>query len=134
MRLDGEMFAGRGKWEASVAAVVRNQWTPEIFFIVFDAPEIEGSWSKRIRAASQKAPVRLCRGRRLRDDARPRARIERLLGIIAARSGENGAKTRSEVASLRFCDRPLNQVGMRMPEFFAGSTMRSHLSANAATA
>jgi DNA ligase 1 len=54
MRLDGEIFAGRGKWETTVAAVVRNQWTPETCFIVFDAPEIDGCWSKRITAAAKK--------------------------------------------------------------------------------
>jgi DNA ligase-1 len=52
--LDGEIFAGRGNWETTVAAVVRNQWTPEVVFMVFDAPGIEGCWSKRIATATRK--------------------------------------------------------------------------------
>ena len=30
MHLDGEFFAGRGKWEMTVAAVARNKWTPQV--------------------------------------------------------------------------------------------------------
>src|SRR5688500_16239246 len=36
MHLDGEFWAGRGKWERTVAAVVRNAWAPQVCFIVFD--------------------------------------------------------------------------------------------------
>jgi DNA ligase-1 len=54
MHLDGEFFAGRGQWETTVTAVVRNKWVPEVCFIVFDAPEIDGCWSKRIAAAKRK--------------------------------------------------------------------------------
>ena len=54
MHLDGEFFAGRGQWGTTVAAVTRNKWVPEVCFIVFDAPEIEGCWSKRIATAQKK--------------------------------------------------------------------------------
>jgi DNA ligase 1 len=54
MHLDGEFFAGRGQWETTVAAVVRNKWAPTVCFMVFDAPEIAGCWSKRIAAARKK--------------------------------------------------------------------------------
>ncbi len=54
MHLDGEFWAGRGRWEATVAAVVRNRWTPEVCFMVFDAPQADGCWSKRIAAAKKK--------------------------------------------------------------------------------
>jgi hypothetical protein len=30
MHLDGEIFAGRGQRETTVAAVVRNQWAPSL--------------------------------------------------------------------------------------------------------
>lgn len=54
MHLDGEIDAGRGQWETTVAAVVRKQWAPSVCFIVFDAPHINGCWSKRIAAAAKK--------------------------------------------------------------------------------
>lgn len=56
MHLDGEIYAGRGQWETTVAAVVRHKWEPSVCFIVFDAPEVAGCWSKRIAAASKKLP------------------------------------------------------------------------------
>jgi hypothetical protein len=33
---------------------MRNKWAPHVVFIVFDAPEIEGCWSKRIAVATKK--------------------------------------------------------------------------------
>jgi DNA ligase-1 len=54
MRLDGEFFAGRGQWETTVRAVVRNQWVPSVCFMVFDAPEVDGCWSKRIAMAQKR--------------------------------------------------------------------------------
>jgi hypothetical protein len=50
MHLDGEFFAGRGQWDTTVAAVARNRWTPQVCFMVFDAPKVDGCWSKRIAA------------------------------------------------------------------------------------
>jgi hypothetical protein len=37
-----------------VKAVVRNKWAPTVAFIVFDAPQVEGCWSKRIATVQQK--------------------------------------------------------------------------------
>ena len=54
MHLDGEFFAGRGQWETTVAAVARNRWTPQVCFMVFDAPRVVGCWSKRIAAVKKK--------------------------------------------------------------------------------
>ena len=53
-RMHWEFFAGRGQFEATVAAVARNKWMPTVCFMVFDAPEIAGCWSKRIAAAKKK--------------------------------------------------------------------------------
>lgn len=53
MHLDGEVWGGRGQWEATVAAVVRNQWAPSVCFRVFDAPEVPGYRAERIKAASR---------------------------------------------------------------------------------
>jgi DNA end-binding protein Ku len=39
MHLEGEFFAGRGQWEATVVAVVRNHWAQAVCLIVFDAPK-----------------------------------------------------------------------------------------------
>ena len=58
MHLDGEIYAGRGQWEATVKAVVRNHWEPAVCFIVFDAPQVAGCWSKRIAAAAKKIKCR----------------------------------------------------------------------------
>lgn len=54
MHLDGEIWAGRGKWEVTVAAVVRRQWVPEIGFFVFDAPQLDAPWPERLAAAKRK--------------------------------------------------------------------------------
>jgi DNA ligase-1 len=54
MHLDGEFFAGRGQWETTVAAVARNQWAPSVAFLVFDAPEVTGCWSKPIATAAKR--------------------------------------------------------------------------------
>src|SRR5688572_23193168 len=54
MHLDGEFFAGRGEWETTVRAVIRNDWAPTVCYMVFDAPEIDGCWSKRIAAVKKK--------------------------------------------------------------------------------
>jgi hypothetical protein len=69
-----EIYAGRGEWEATVAAVVRNKWAPKVSYIVFDAPQVEGCWSKRIATAAKKircgfAAVAVASGQR------PRARV-----------------------------------------------------------
>src|SRR4030095_1947052 len=74
MHLDGEVFAGRGQWDATVAAVVRNQCARAVCFIVFDAPETEGCWSKRIAAAA-KTSMRLCGRRAVGRAQKHRARI-----------------------------------------------------------
>lgn len=54
MHLDGEIWAGRGKWEVTVAAVVRRQWVPDVGFFVFDAPQVDAPWPQRIAAAKKK--------------------------------------------------------------------------------
>lgn len=54
MALEGEVWAGRGKWEATVAAVAHNICAPLVCFIVFDAPAVAGPWPKRIAAAARR--------------------------------------------------------------------------------
>jgi DNA ligase-1 len=46
--LDGEIWAGRGQFKASVAAVQHGRFTPSIRFMVFDAPKAAGSWVERM--------------------------------------------------------------------------------------
>ena len=53
MHLDGEIYAGRGEWEAPIAAVVRYKGAPTVCFIVFDAPQLAGCWSTRIAVAAR---------------------------------------------------------------------------------
>ncbi len=50
MHLEGEIYAGRGEFAKSVAAVVRNQWKG-VGFVIFDAPAVAGPWTERIRHA-----------------------------------------------------------------------------------
>jgi hypothetical protein len=50
MPLEGEIFGGRGGFAKTVAAVVRGQWAPDVVFIIFDAPEVAGTWDKRMAA------------------------------------------------------------------------------------
>jgi DNA ligase-1 len=49
--LDGELWAGRGKFAESVAAVQQGRFTPSIRFMVFDVPEAPGTWAERMTAA-----------------------------------------------------------------------------------
>jgi DNA ligase 1 len=51
IHLDGEIWAGHGKFTNSVAAVARNSWTGGVCFMVFDAPNTEGTWRERISQA-----------------------------------------------------------------------------------
>lgn len=52
MHLDGEIFAGRGKWD--IEAVVRNRWDSCVCYMVFDAPQVDAPWPKRLAAAKKK--------------------------------------------------------------------------------
>jgi len=45
--LDGEIFAGRGKFEVARAAVQYNRWVNGIEFCVFDAPNCSGCFEDR---------------------------------------------------------------------------------------
>lgn len=54
IHLDGEIYAGRGQWETTVAAVVRNRWAASVAFLVFDAPEVAGCCSKQIATAAKR--------------------------------------------------------------------------------
>lgn len=53
MHLDGEIWAGRGKFQAAVNAVNFNRWEPGVCFMVFDAPEANGTWPERLGLAEK---------------------------------------------------------------------------------
>ena len=73
--LDGELFMGRGRFQAAVGAVrkkvpVDGEWS-RLRFCVFDAPEIEGGFEERLAAAAAAlgecavasvVPHRVCQG------------------------------------------------------------------------
>ena len=46
--LDGEIFAGRGRFEIARSAVQYNRWTPDVNFYVFDKPDAPGNWHQRM--------------------------------------------------------------------------------------
>jgi DNA ligase-1 len=46
--LDGEIWAGRGKFAESVAAVQQGRFTTSIRFMIFDAPSAVGTWAERM--------------------------------------------------------------------------------------
>jgi DNA ligase 1 len=50
--LDGELWAGHGRFTAARCAVQFNRWTPTCQFIAFDAPEVKGTWPERIAEAA----------------------------------------------------------------------------------
>jgi DNA ligase 1 len=60
MHLDGEVYAGRGQWETTVAAVARNKWSPKVCFIVFDAPQGQRLLAETDRRCGEKTEIRLC--------------------------------------------------------------------------
>jgi DNA ligase-1 len=55
MRLDGEIWAGRGGLRLAVNATNYGHWTTGIGYFVFDAPDIVGAWPDRL--ASAKAAI-----------------------------------------------------------------------------
>lgn len=52
-RLDGEIWAGRGRFEQARQAVQNGRFTKAIRFKVFDAPREIGRWDKRMAAAEK---------------------------------------------------------------------------------
>lgn len=53
VQLDGEIWAGRGQFQAASNAVRLGGkwWNEAIRFVAFDAPEAEGIWPQRMAAA-----------------------------------------------------------------------------------
>jgi DNA ligase-1 len=54
--LDGEIHAGRGRFEIARQAVQYNKWVPGIEFSVFDAPECGGTFEDRYAYFSELLP------------------------------------------------------------------------------
>ena len=50
MHFDGEIWAGRGKWDVTVAAVLRRQWVPDVVFLSLTHRE----WMLRGRNGSRR--------------------------------------------------------------------------------
>jgi DNA ligase-1 len=51
--LDGEIWAGRGRFEEARLAVQHGHWTHRCRFVAFDAPETRGTWQRRMAAAGR---------------------------------------------------------------------------------
>lgn len=51
--LDGEIWAGRGRFEESRQAVQLGRWTPRCRFVAFDAPGVRGTWQRRMASAAR---------------------------------------------------------------------------------
>lgn len=46
--LDGELWAGRGRFEEARQAVQFHRWTDRMRFLVFDAPAVLANWCARM--------------------------------------------------------------------------------------
>lgn len=53
VRLDGELWAGRGGFTEARVAVQFGRWTPRCRFTVFDAPDSPGTWRERMTEAAR---------------------------------------------------------------------------------
>jgi DNA ligase-1 len=49
--LDGEFWAGRGRFTEARLAVNHGKWTARVRFVVFDSPKATGDWTQRIESA-----------------------------------------------------------------------------------
>lgn len=87
MHLDGEIWAGRGKWELTVEAVVRGKWDAAVCFMIFDAPQVSGTWDQRIAAVAKRVRCSFAA-------AVPWQRIETMdhLSEVFRRVGEGGGE------------------------------------------
>lgn len=65
--LDGEIWAGRGRFEEARVAVQFGHWTRRCRFVAFDAPAVCGTWQRRIAKAGRVwrdvVSVEVCQGR-----------------------------------------------------------------------
>lgn len=52
VHLDGEVWAGRGQFQAASEAVRLNHWTSNVHYVVHDGPQFKGDWCDRITVAS----------------------------------------------------------------------------------
>ena len=59
VHLDGEIWAGRGNFSQARSAVNfgGRHFTPQIQFVVFDAPHHAGTWSERVASVSKNETV-----------------------------------------------------------------------------
>lgn len=51
--LDGEIWAGRGRFEEARCAVQYGHWTRRCRFVAFDAPAARGTWRRRMASAAR---------------------------------------------------------------------------------
>jgi DNA ligase-1 len=51
VHLDGELWAGRGRFSEASVAVRHGKFTAAVRFVCFDAPQVTGDWQERIEAA-----------------------------------------------------------------------------------
>ena len=50
---DGEIWAGRGRFEEARCAVQYGRWTHRCRFVAFDAPAARGTWQRRMASAAR---------------------------------------------------------------------------------
>lgn len=67
VHLDGEIFAGRGRFEEARLAVQYGRWTRRCRFVAFDCPSASGTWAKRMAVADSQygdvVAVKVCQDR-----------------------------------------------------------------------
>lgn len=63
--LDGEIYAGRGRFETARSAVQYNQWVDDVEFVAFDKQDAPGHLLERLQAAQSVWPfcvtAKVCR-------------------------------------------------------------------------
>jgi len=111
MRLDGEIFAGYGNFEAARLAVQYGRFTRDMRFMVFDAPGFDGVWTDRIHRAATGGRSECVRPALCSSRAHLRARV-----ITIKDNGGEGIMLRSPTAQGYECGRSKNLIRV-LPEF-----------------
>lgn len=55
--LDGEIYAGRGRFEEARQATQYGRWTRRVRFVCFDSPNAHGAWLARLAAVAGRCEV-----------------------------------------------------------------------------
>ena len=111
MHLDGEIYAGYGKFTEARLATQCGRFTADIRFVVFDCPTAKGSWDERMKqvpATDKSYPVTFhkCEGR---------SELLNELAAVQGRGGEGLVIRRPDVSAYEK-GRTVNLLKVKMKE------------------